>query len=107
MSTVTDLRTVSTETEIVVDGELLWVSPGRNEHGRYWALSTPSEVPAGVVTEALDGSADAVVKTVAWHGKSVQEAACWVVAALRGELTCPCGCSQPIHQHDTKTKGRA
>ncbi|MGW2371774.1 hypothetical protein [Kitasatospora sp. NPDC001683] len=106
MSTVTDLRTVTAEAEIVVDGEELWVSPGQNKHGLYWALSTPSEVPVGVVTLSLDGSAGAAVRTVAWHGKSVQDAACWVVAALRGELTCPCGCG-PIHQHDARTKEQA
>jgi hypothetical protein len=102
MSLVENLVSVTGVTEIVVDGERLWVSPGMNKQGRYWALSTPADVPAGVVTEAPDGSADATVRTVAHHTESVQEAARWVVAALRGELKCPCGCNLPIHQHGMK-----
>jgi hypothetical protein len=104
-----DLSQVTTVADIVVDGEKLWVSPGVNRHGRYWALLTPTDLRAGVVTEHADGTADAVVGTVARPAVSVQAAAQWVVAVLRGEgsFPCPCGCGRPFHQHNPNARDGA
>jgi hypothetical protein len=104
-----DLSSVTEVADIVLDGEPLWVSPGLSEHGRYWALLTPADLRAGVVTEHADGTADAVVGTVARSAVSVQAAAEWVVAVLRGDRSflCPCGCGRPFHQHNPNAKGGA
>jgi hypothetical protein len=103
----TDLAQVTAVADIEIDGELLWVSPGVNAGGRYWALLTPSDLRAGVVTEHEDGTADAVVGTVARPAVSVQAAAEWVVAVLRGAWPCSCGCGRPFHQHNPNVKDGA
>ncbi|GAA2838104.1 hypothetical protein RMN57_12960 [Kitasatospora sp. CM 4170] len=99
MGTVTDLVSVTGVAEIVVDGELLWVSPGLSEHGRYWALFTPADVRVGVVTEHADGTADVVVGTETWPAGSVQAAAERAVAVLRGAFPCHCGCGRDHREH--------
>jgi hypothetical protein len=99
MAECMDLSQVTGVGEIVVDGEMLWVSPGLNKRGRYWALLTPGDLRAGVVAEHADGTADAVVGTVTRSMASVQAAAEWVVEVLRGAVLCPCGCGYPFHKH--------
>ncbi|MQS14478.1 hypothetical protein F7Q99_19970 [Streptomyces kaniharaensis] len=102
-----DLTSVTGVADIVVDGERLWASSGVNGCGRFWALVTPADVRAGVVTEHADGTADAVVGTVSRHVESVQAAAEWVVAVLRGAVLCPCGCGYPFHKHVPIASGGA
>jgi hypothetical protein len=83
IATVADLAEVTGVADVVVDGALLWVSPGRTPIGRFWALFTPAHLLAGTVVELADGF-DAAFGTRHTHTETAQAAAEAVVAALRG-----------------------
>ncbi|MGA5820914.1 hypothetical protein ACPC54_23975 [Kitasatospora sp. NPDC094028] len=84
IDSLTDLAEVTAVADVVIDGTLLWVTPGQTPTGRFWALLTPSHLLAGVVLELADGSFDAQVGTRCTHAASAQAAALAIVAALRG-----------------------
>ncbi|MEV8324613.1 hypothetical protein [Kitasatospora sp. NPDC056731] len=83
ITTLTDLATVAGVADVVIDGALLWVSPGQTPAGRYWALFTPAHLLAGTVVEMSDGSFDAMIGAGAAHATTAQDAAVAVVASLR------------------------
>jgi hypothetical protein len=55
---VFDLAAVTETTDIVIDGHVLWVRPGRTESGRYWQLLTGADLRVGMVVER-DGALEA------------------------------------------------
>lgn len=102
-----DLAEVKVESELVIEGHLLWVTPGVTEGGRYWQLSTPNRVPVGMVAERLlpaaDGTVLAVFEALGPWALAPAATAMWaaveIVDALATPL-CPCGCGKPADKHN-------
>lgn len=81
---VVDLSSITGVADIVLEGEPLWVCPGVTPAGRFWALSTPAGVRAGLVAEH-DGVFEAVGCGCS-PCATATDAARLIVASLRGAL---------------------